>query len=72
MTALLQHAFTQASALPEALQDELATEVLEEMAWEMRWDQTLANSQNTLARLTLKAMKAHEEGQTVEMGFDEL
>ena len=69
MTALLQQAFKKAAALPEELQDELATEVLEELEWEMSWDQTLANSQDLLEQLTLKAMKEHKEGRTVFCHF---
>ena len=72
MTALLQQVFEKASKLPENLQDELAKEFLEEIEWEMKWDHTLAESQDVLEQMTIKAMQEYEEGKTQEMGFDEL
>ena len=72
MTALLARAFQRASELPEDLQDELANELLDEIEWESRWDKTLATSQPMLDRLAEKALQAHREGRTKEMGFDEL
>ena len=72
MTVLLQEVFEKASALPEEQQDVLAREFLQEIEWENRWDKTLEKSQNTLDKMTEKAMRAYESGETEEMGFDEL
>lgn len=72
MTVLLQEVFEKASALPDEQQDVLAREFLQEIEWENRWDKTLEKSQNTLDKMTEKAMRAYESGETEEMGFDEL
>ena len=62
----------QASILPENIQDSLANEFLQEMEWESQWDKTLEDSQDSLDKLTLKAMAQYKKGETVERGFDEL
>ncbi len=72
MVAALQEAFQKASGLPEEVQELLAKELLSEIEWETRWDETLANSQPLLDRLTAKAMREYREGKTEEKGFDEL
>jgi hypothetical protein len=72
MTKLLAQAFEKASALSEDLQDQLAQELLEELEGEARWDQTLAQSQEKLGRLSEKAAEEYRAGRTREMGFDEL
>lgn len=72
MTALLEQVFKKASALPVDLQDLLAREFLHEIEWESRWDTTLNHSQDLLKKMTAKAMREFESGQTKEMGFDEL
>ncbi len=72
MTALLKQVFKKTSALPVDLQDVLAREFLHEIEWERRWDTTLDNSQDILNKMTVKAMREFESGQTKEMGFDEL
>lgn len=38
----------------------------------MKWDQTLADSQDALDKLTEKAMLEYREGRTEAKGFDEL
>jgi hypothetical protein len=72
MTELLEQVFKKASALPLELQDVLAREFLQEIEWENRWDKTFEKSQDVLNKLTEKAMREYESGQTEEMGFDEL
>lgn len=72
MTKLLHKAFDKASKLPDHLQDQLAEALLEELEGETQWDETLANSQGTLDKLTENALRQHREGKTKEMGFDEL
>jgi hypothetical protein len=72
MTARLQEAFQKASGLPEDVQELVATQLLDEIAWESQWDDTLANSQPLLDRLTAKAMREYQEGKTEEKGFDAL
>lgn len=72
MTVLLEQLFQRASGLPPELQDVLAREFLLEIKWESRWDKTLERSQDVLNKLTAKAMREYESGQTDEMGFDEL
>lgn len=72
MTELLEQVFKKASALPLELQDALARELLQGIEWENRWDKTFEKSQNVLNKLTQKAMREYELGQTEEMGFDEL
>ncbi len=72
MSVLLKEVFRKAMTLPENIQDELASQLLEEIEWESRWDKTLAESQNLLDQLAEKALREHENGKTMEMGFDEL
>ena len=72
MTELLAQVFKKASALPLEQQDALAREFLKEIEWENQWDKTFEKSQDVLNKLTEKAMRAYESGQTEEMGFDEL
>ena len=72
MTKLLEQVFKKASTLPLELQDILAKEFLQEIEWENRWNKTLEKSQDVLNKLTEKAMREYESGQTEEMGFDEL
>jgi hypothetical protein len=72
MTHLLSKAFEKAAKLPDDLQDQIAEELLEELEGESRWDGTLANSQDQRERMAEKAARQHREGQTKEMGFDEL
>ena len=72
MTELLKQVFKKASALPLELQDELAREFLQGIEWENRWDKTFEKSQDVLNKLTEKAMREYESGETEEMGFDEL
>jgi hypothetical protein len=56
MTALLLEVFQKASALPDDLQDMVANDLLQEIEWESRWDKTLDASQDTLDKLTEKAI----------------
>ena len=72
MTKLLTEAFEKASSLSEDLQNQIAREIVEAMAGEERWDQTLAESQDQLDRLSEKAEREYRAGKTKEMGFDDL
>lgn len=70
MTALLEKAFSRASALPEEEQDALAALLLEEMGDEARWDAAFAGSQDTLAALAADAMEEHRAGETRDLDPD--
>ena len=72
MTKLLNEAFQKASSLSEDLQDQLAQRLLEEMQWEAAWDDSLDRSQDELDALADKALKEFQDGNTADMGFDEL
>ena len=72
MTKLLSKAFDAASKLPEELQDELAARLLRELADEARWDPSLADSTEALEKLADQALKEHDDGETTELGLDEL
>jgi hypothetical protein len=65
MTALLEKAFRQASALPKQEQEAIGALILEEIASESRWDAQFANSQDALARLAEEAVSEFNEGKTL-------
>jgi len=72
MTRLLEKAFEQAERLPQILQDEVAEQLLEDIEGELKWDNTLAESQDKLAKLADQALEEYRAGRTKKMGFDEL
>ena len=72
MTRLLEQAIAEAQKLSEADQDALAAIILDELADERRWQQSLAQSQDALARLAHQAREQVHAGHVRKGGFDEL
>jgi ribonucleotide reductase beta subunit family protein with ferritin-like domain len=74
MSALLSSAVQKALTLPEAIQDELAEQFIEDIESEINWQKTLSKPQESLILKDLaeKAIKESENGETQEIGFDEL
>ncbi len=72
MTELLKKAFAEASRLEGPEQDALGRWLLQELASQRRWDQTLANSQDTLAALGDEALAEHRDGRTRKLDPPEL
>lgn len=70
MTALLEKAFKQASALPKAKQEAIGALILEEIASESRWDAQFAGSQDALARLAEEAVSEFNAGKTLPFEKD--
>lgn len=70
MTALLEKAIKQASALPKAEQEAIGALILEEIASESRWHAQFASSQDTLARLADEALSEFNEGKTLPFEKD--
>jgi hypothetical protein len=70
MTALLEKAFRQASALPKQEQEAIGALILEEIASESRWDAQFADSQDALARLAEEAVSEFNEGKTLPFEKD--
>jgi hypothetical protein len=65
MTALLEKAFRQASALPKQEKEAIGALILEEIASKSRWDAQFADSQDALARLAEEAVSEFNEGKTL-------
>jgi hypothetical protein len=74
MSVLLSSVVQKAQVLPEAIQDELAEQFIEDIESEIRWQETLARPQDNpiLKELAQKAIQESEDGETQEIGFDEL
>ena len=72
MTKRLEHAFAQASKLPEREQDRLADWLLEELSSEQRWNDALARSQGVLSDLAAEALDEHRKGRTQPLDPDRL
>ncbi len=72
MTKLLSKAFDAASKLSEEQQDQLAARLLRELADEAKWGASLADSAEALEKLADRALREHDEGNTAELGLDEL
>jgi len=74
LSTLLSKAVQKAQELPEAIQDELAEQFIEDIENEIKWQETLSKPQDSLIlkELAQKAIADSENGQTEEMGFDEL
>ena len=64
MTQLLEKALSQVAKLPASEQDAVAAIVMEELASEQRWTDSLAQSQDLLAKLAEKALADHTAGRT--------
>ena len=67
-------AVQKAQELPEAIQDELAAQFIEDIENEIKWQETLSKPQDSLIlkELAQKAIADSENGQTEDMGFDDL
>lgn len=72
VTHLLEQALAELEELPEAGQDAIAAMILEEIADERRWDQTVARSQDQLARLADRVREDIRAGRVKDLGIDEL
>lgn len=59
MTALLQKAISQITALDEAEQDQYARWLLAELEDERRWDEQFSSSLDVLEQLAKEARKEH-------------
>jgi hypothetical protein len=70
MTQLLEHAFSEASKLPDKEQDAFASLLLAELESERRWTQSFASSQNQLAKLADEALREMNAGETLPMDLD--
>ena len=64
MTQLLEKALSEVAKLPAAEQDDVAAILLDELASERRWTESLAKSQDVLARLAEDALSEHAAGRT--------
>jgi hypothetical protein len=64
MTQLLEKALSAVANLPASEQDAVAAILLEELASEKRWSESLAKSQDLLAKLAQKALADHAAGRT--------
>ena len=62
MTQLLEKALSQVAKLPASEQDAVAAIVMEELASEQRWTDSVAKSQDLLARLAEKALADRAAG----------
>jgi hypothetical protein len=58
MTTALRKAFAKASDLPENAQKALARQLLDDISGELKWDETVANSQELLERMALRATES--------------
>ena len=72
MTEALSKAFAMATKLPEEIQNDIATQLMEDIEDELQWNNTLAGSQDQLAKLAHQALKEFKAGRTRKLGFDEL
>ncbi len=70
MTQLLEHAFQEASKLPESEQDSFASLLLAELDSERRWAQAFASSQDQLALLADEALREFEAGETLPLDLE--
>jgi len=66
-TRQLEHAFDEASKLPEEEQKSLARWLLAELESERRWSELFARSSDALASLAREALREHSAGQTEEL-----
>ena len=64
VTALLEKAIEQASALPQKEQEAIGALILEEIASESRWHGQFSGSQDALARLAEEALAEFNQGKT--------
>lgn len=72
MTALLQKAVSQISALDEAEQDQYARWILAELEDEREWDAQFAASLDILEQLAEEARAEHRAGKTLPLDPEKL
>ncbi len=72
MTTILEHAFKQASSLPEKQQDELGYQLIQDIESELGWGTAFEKNQTQLEILAEKALTEYRGGKTRQAGFDEL
>ena len=72
MTKLLEHAFQEASKLPDTQQNMIARLLLDELLAERKWDSLFAESEDCLACLADEALKEHRAGRTKPLDVDSL
>jgi hypothetical protein len=72
MTQLLEHAFQEASKLPDIQQNRIARWLLDELSAEKKWDSLFAESEDFLASLADEALKEHHAGKTKPLDLDSL
>jgi hypothetical protein len=72
MTQLLEHAFQEASKLPDIQQNRIARWLLDELSAEKKWDSLFAESEDFLANLADEALKEHHAGKTKPLDLDSL
>ncbi len=68
MTQLLEQALEKINALPDSEQDGIAALILSELEDEKRWDETFANSQDKLAKLSAKVDEDIRAGRVSSVG----
>ena len=64
MTQLLEKALKEVAKLPASDQDAVAAILLEELASEQRWSESLAKSEDSLAKLAEQALAEYAAGRT--------
>jgi hypothetical protein len=64
MTQLLEKALSEVAKLSASEQDSMAAILLDEMASEQRWTESLAKSQDVLAKLAEEALAEYAAGRT--------
>jgi hypothetical protein len=64
MSQLLDKAISAVAKLPASEQDAVAAILLEELASEKRWSESLAGSQDALAKLAEQALAEYVAGRT--------
>ncbi|WLE97383.1 MAG: hypothetical protein QTN59_00825 [Candidatus Electrothrix communis] len=72
MTKLLEHAFQEASKLPDTQQNMIARLLLDELLAEKKWESLFAESEDFLANLADEALKEHRAGKTKPLDLDSL
>ena len=72
MTALLEKAFKEATALPELEQNRVAEWLIKELASEKKWDHSFAESESLLESLAKDALSENKEGNTLNLNLDEM
>lgn len=72
MTPRLETVIKTASTLSPELQDLIAEEIIAIIEDEQRWDETFAKSHHLLEAMAKRALRARQEGKTINKGWDEI